>query len=336
MKTRHMLLLAALVAAVSLAAAQAPGRVVMGGKAVTMVADVVYAFPAARSRVVAIGGTDQGLGVFLATVDPGFPALPSFDRQAGVEVYASYRPDLVILKSSLRSGLGAGLQTLGIKTAYLSLESPEDFYADITAVGSLFGSPDRARELVGYYQGIVDTAGRAAKAALGRPGAVPPRVLLVQATGDGFELPPDSWIQTRLVELAGGTAVWKGANPGSGWAKVGPEQIATWNPDVIIVISYKEKASAVASRLMSDPRFAGLKATQTARIIGFPQDFLSWDQPDTRWGLGLLWLTDALFPGSIPGYSAEAEARRFFALFYGFGDAAFNAQVLPRMGGSAK
>lgn len=336
MKTRHMLLLAALVAVVSLAAAQSPGRVVMGGKAVTMVADVVYAFPAARPWVVAVGGTDQGLGVFLSTVDPGFSALPPFDRQAGVEVYASYRPDLVILKSSLRSGLGAGLERIGIKTAYLSLESPEDFYADITTVGTIFGAPDRARELVGYYHGVVDSTERASKAALGKSGAGRPRVLMAQSVGDGFEVPPDSWIQTRLVELAGGTPVWKGANPGSGWTKVGPEQIAVWNPDVFIIISYKEKASAIAARTMSDPRFAGLQAAKNARIVGFPQDFLSWDQPDTRWGLGLLWLTETLFPGSMPGYSAEAEARRFFALFYGLGDAAFNAQVLPRMSGSGR
>lgn len=336
MKTRQLFLIAALFAAVFSAAAQVPGRVVMGGKAVTMVADVVYAFPTARSRVVAVGGTDQGLGVFLSTVDPGFSGLPSFDRQAGVEVYASYRPDIVILKSSLKASLGSGLETLGIKTAYLSLESPEDFYTDITAVGSLFGAPGRAKELSDYYRGIVDTAQRASLAAIAAPGAVRPRVLVAQAVGDGFEVPPDSWIQTRLVELAGGTPVWKGANPGSGWAKAGPEQVAAWNPDVFIIISYKEKASAVAARTAADPRFAGLRAAKAGRIVGFPQDFLSWDQPDTRWGMGLLWLTDTLFPGSIPGYSMETEARRFFSLFYGFGEPAFNAQVLPRMGGSAR
>lgn len=336
MKTRHMLLIAALLAVVFSVAAQVPGRVVMGGKAVTMVADVVYAFPAARSRVVAVGGTDQGLGVFLSTVDPGFSALPSFDRQAGVEVYASHRPDLVLLKSSLRASIGSGLETLGIRTAYLSLESPEDFYVDIATVGTLFGASDRAKELTDYYHGIVDTVERASKAALAVRGAVRPRVLVAQAVGDGFEVPPDSWIQTRLVELAGGTPVWKGANPGSGWAKVGPEQIAAWNPDVFVIISYKEKASAIAARTLSDQRFALLKAAKDGRVVGFPQDFLSWDQPDTRWGLGLLWLTDVLFPGSMPGYRAESEARRFFALFYGFGDAAFNAQVLPRMGGSTR
>jgi iron complex transport system substrate-binding protein len=86
--------------------------------------------------------------------------------------------------------------------------------------------------------------------------------------------------------------------------------------------------------MASDPRFSGLKAAKTGTIVGFTQDFLSWDQPDTRWGLGLLWLTDVVYPGSMAGYSTEAEARRFFSLFYGFSPAAFDAQIGTRLRGT--
>lgn len=336
MKTRNIAFVAALLVTVALAGAQVPDRVVLGGKAVTMVADVVYAFPVARPKVVAVGGTDQGLGVFLDTVSPGFSALPHFDRQAGVEVYASFKPDLVILKSSLRKSLGPGLDALGVKAAYLNLETPDDYYKDLATVGRIFGDPARATALIEYYQGVVATAGRAASASTAKSGGARPRVLLVQATGDGFEVPPDSWIQTLLVEMAGGQAIWKGANPGSGWAKVGPEQIVAWNPDVFIVVSYKERAAGIASRIAADPRYSGLKAAKSGRIVGFAQDFLSWDQPDTRWGLGLLWLADIINPGAMPGYSAEAEARRFFGLFYGFDSSAFDDKVLPRLNGTGK
>ena len=331
MKTKHAFLAIAALALASAAGAQAPSRVVMGGKAVTMVADAVYMFPSARPHVVAVGGTDQGLGVFLETVAPGFSALPSFPRQAGVEVYASHRPDLVILKSSLKKSVGAGLEALGIKTLYLSLETPEDYYAELALLGRTFGDEKRAAELVAYYKGVVSEAARASASAIGSGGK--PRVLLVQASGDGFEVPPDGWIQTTLVELAGGQPVWKGSNPGGGWAKVGPEQIAAWNPDVLLVVSYKEPATEVASRMAADPRFSGLKAAKAGRVLGFAQDFLSWDQPDARWGLGLLWLTDALHPGSMPGYRAESSARRFYALAYGFDDAAYDAQIAPRLRG---
>ncbi len=333
MKTRTIIFAAMFAVAVSLAGAQVPSRVVMGGRAVTIVADAVYAFPAAHSRIVAVGGTDQGLGAFLETVTPGFSALPSFDRQAGVETYASHKPDMVILKAALKKTLGAGLETLGIKTAYLSLESPEEYYTELVTIGRIFNDPARATVLVDYYKSVVATAERASGAAAVRAGAKA-RVLLVQAAGDGFEVPPDAWMQTRLVEMAGGVAVWKGSNPGSGWATVGPEQIAAWNPDLLVVVSYKEPSSAVAARVAADPRFSGLKAAKTGKIVGFAQDFLSWDQPDTRWGLGLLWLTDLIYPGSMAGFSVEAEARRFFSLFYGFNPAAFDAQIGHKLRGT--
>ncbi|MBN2874727.1 MAG: ABC transporter substrate-binding protein [Spirochaetales bacterium] len=336
MKRHTIILAAALVAVASPLLAQVPSRVVMGGKAVTMVADVVYAFPSARSRVVAVGGTDQGLGVFLGAVHPGFSSLPPFDRQAGIEAYAAFNPDLVILKSSLKKSLGTGLETLGIQTAYLSLETPEDYYKDLAAVGRVFGDSARAALLVSYYRGVVETAATAAATALRTGVARKPRVLLAQAAGDGFEVPPDGWMQSLLVELAGGIPVWKGANPAGGWAKIGPEQIAAWDPDVFIVVSYREPATAVAARTAADSRYAGLRAAKNGTLVGFAQDFLSWDQPDTRWGLGLLWLSNLLYPGAIPGYSAEAEARRFFQLFYDLDAASFDANVRPRLRGISR
>jgi iron complex transport system substrate-binding protein len=303
----------------------------MGGRAVVMVADAVFAFPDARPRVLAVGGTDQGLGTFLKLVDPAFKDTPALQRQSGVEVYASFKPDLVIAKAAMRSQIGAGLDALGIKSLYLNLESPEDYYTELMDLGRVLGTPARGAELVGYYKDVVARA-----AAAVNPSAAKPRVLVLQSAGEAFQVPPESWIQTRLVELAGGIPVWGGANPGSGWTRVGPEQIAAWNPDVVFVISYNQDVSRVAEGFRKDPRYSILAAVRSGKVWGFPQDFLSWDQPDTRWGLGLLWMTNRLHPGRLAGYSAEAEARRFFNLFYDLDDAVFNQEMLTRFKGDWK
>ena len=55
-------------------------RLVLGGKAVIMVADAVYLFPDAGRRVIAVAGADQGLGVFLSAIDRDFPK-KTRDRQ---------------------------------------------------------------------------------------------------------------------------------------------------------------------------------------------------------------------------------------------------------------
>jgi len=335
MKLRTVLSIAAFAAAFSVLGAQVPQRIVMGGRAVVMVADAVYAFPEARSRVLAVGGTDQGLGTFLKLVDPSFKETPALQRQSGAEVYASFRPDLVIAKAAMRSQIGAALDALGIKSLYLNLESPEDYYTELVDLGRILGNQGRGTELVAYYKDVV---ARAAEAT-GSPAAgtgIKPRVLVIQSAGGAYQVPPESWIQTRMVELAGGTPVWRGANPGSGWARIGPEQVAVWNPDAVFVISYNQDVSGIVEGFKNDSRFAALGAVRSGKVWGFPQDFLSWDQPDTRWGLGLLWMTNRLYPGRLAGYSAEAEARRFFRLFYGLNDTVFNTEILSRFAGDWK
>jgi len=58
---------------------------------------------------------------------------------------------------------------------------------------------------------------------------------------------------------------------------------------------------------------------------------LSWDQPDTRWILGLVWAAKTIHPDAFAGVSMEAEARRFYRTLYGFDDPAFDRIVRPRL-----
>jgi iron complex transport system substrate-binding protein len=310
----------------------APARLVIGGKAVVMVADLAYAFPEAVAAVAAVAGSDQGLGSFLGAIDPSFSSKPLLDRSANAEAFAALKPDLVLLKSSMKKSLGAELEALGLPSLYLNLETPDDYFKDILALGSAFGAKRRAEELSSYYRGVL---GRV-KDVVSKSGAKLPRVLVLQASlasGGAFDVPPKAWMQSALVGLAGGEALWFDANPGSGWGRVGFEQIAAWNPELLIVIDYREGVDGTVAALRKDPRFAGLACGASGRILGFPQDWYSWDQPDTRWGLGLLWLAKALRPSEFASLDIVAEARAFYRLFYGFDAAAFDRLVAPRLKG---
>ncbi len=310
-----------------------PSRIVLGGKAVVMVADAAYLFPQARDRIVAVATADQGMGVFLGALDPGFAKKPQLDRAAGVETYAALRPDLVILKSSNKKAISGGLDSLGIGQLYMDLETPEDYLSELGVLGEVFGDRPRADALVSYYR---DTMASVTKRVAAIPAASRPRVLVLQAqsqAGGVFEVPPASWMQTILVERAGGIAVWKDANPGSGWAKVGPEQILAWNPDVILVISYREDSKKVAAAIAADSRFSGLKAVRSGRLAGFPQDFYSWDQPDTRWILGLQWAAKRIHPGLFADLPMRASTMKFFSFCYGIDEARFSSLIAPRLAG---
>lgn len=344
--------IAAVAALFVLAASQvafAQQRLVLGGKAVIMVADAVYLFPDAGQRVIAVAGADQGLGVFLSAIDRGFQKKPVIDKSAGVEVYASFKPDAVIMKSSMKKSLGPSLDTLGIKQLYLNLETPQDYFNDIVALGDFLGAKARADEVVAYYKKSLaalgatigkTAAGGAGKAASdagkGSEAAARPRVLLIQTASPAegvWEVPPASWMQTILVELAGGDPVWKGANPGSGWAKVNAEQIAAWNPDVVFVVNYRGDATDSARGFMADTRLSRIAAAKNKAVYGFAQDFYSWDQPDTRWILGLEWMARKLHPAVFAGKPIIAEARSFFSAMYGMDAAAFDATIAPKLAG---
>ncbi len=314
-------------------APSAQQRLVLGGKAVVMVADAVYLFPGMGSRVLAVAGADQGLGVFLSAIDPTFAAKPLLDRNAGAEVYASFKPDAVIMKSSMKKSSGPALDALGIRQVYLSLETPEDYLIDIKALGHFLGMEKRAAQLVDYYSSRLALV--ESKAAMAK--SPKPRVLLVQA-GSGsdasWEVPPETWMQTRLVDISGGQAVWKHANPGAGWARVNVEQVAAWNPEVVFVVDYRGDSAAAARTFASDPRLAKLAAVGSGKVFGFPQDFYSWDQPDTRWILGLQWLAFKLNPEIFAGFSLKEEARSFFSTLYGMDESAFSRLIEPRLAGN--
>jgi iron complex transport system substrate-binding protein len=251
------------------------------------------------------------------------------DRNAGAEAYAALQPDLVILKSALKPTLGKNLENIKVPTLYVDLETPEDYYRDLSTLGRIFNEDLRAAALVNYYRALVeDTEKRVA-------GKAKPRTLLVQpGSGTGlWEAPPDAWMQTRLVSIAGGTPVWAGAVPGAGWTKLGAEQIAAWNPEVVIVVSYREDSVKTAESFRTDPRFAALGAVRNGRVHAMPQDFYSWDQPDTRWIMGLRRIGAFMHPDRFTDVDSGAELRTFFRTLYRLDDARFDASIAPLLKG---
>lgn len=314
---------------------QAPQRIVLAGKALFMVADAMYTFPEAQQRVVATGDTGQsGSDNFIAQIDPAYPEKEVLAGDAGAEQIAATNPDAVVLKSFLAESLGAPLEALGIPVVYVSLETPEQYNRDLAILGALFQNEDRAGELLSYYQNQVF---RITQPLAGLPEADKPRVLLLYYSDkDGevaFNVPPMPWIQTIMVEDAGGTPVWAEANPGGGWAKVSLEQVAAWDADVVLLVSYFRSPEEVVAELQANPQWQQLSAVQNDRLYAFPGDFYSWDQPDTRWILGQMWLAKTLHPDKYPDLDLQAELAEFYGFLYGLDGSFVEQEVQTRMKG---
>lgn len=309
-----------------------PQRIAITGRSNFMLTDAVYLFPEAQSRVVALTAAKQSTAAFVPLLDAEYAEKARFTVDSGAEEIAAVQPDLVILKSFMQDTLGSALDQLDIPVVYLDLENPEQYDRDLATLGQIFGNDARADELRAFYK---EPVAQIAAALDGVDEAAKPRVLILQYTDKGGEValkvPPLSWIQTQMVSLSGGTPVWADVAQG-GWIVVNLEQIAAWDPDWIFVINYFGDVDATVVGLLDDPQWQLLRSVQAEKLVAFPKDFYSWDQPDSRWSLGLTWLAAELSPERFD-VDMEAQFYSFFETLYGLERTVVDEQIVPILQG---
>lgn len=307
----------------------------MAGKGLFIVADAVYLFSEASSRVVALGNTVQNALSFIPAIDPNYGSKTILDGSAGAEQIAAARPDVVLLKSSNADTLGKPLEALGVKVVYVDFETPDQYARDLGTLGRLFGDDSKAQQLISYFQQQTNSV---TTAVAGIEDAQKPRVLMLYYSNKNgtvaFNVPPMSYIQSTEAQLGGGRPVWQDAKLGNGWTTVTLEQIAAWDPDQIYVIAYSGNVDDVVAKLKSDSQWQALRALKRNAIFGFPGDYYSWDQPDPRWVLGLTWIASKMHPDRFAGLSMDVKARAFYRDLYGIDDATYDSKVKPHLSGS--
>lgn len=311
-----------------------PENIAIVGKATIMVQDAIYLFGEAVDRVIALENRNQSAFSFLPVIDPGVSEKTIFEKNVGPEQIAAVKPDLVLMKSSMAEKLGEPLKQLKLPVVYLDLETPEVFYEDIIVLGQVFGKPDRADEIVNFYQ---DRVSQVEGLVSGIEEDQKPTVLILEYSDKGgeiaFKVPPVSWLQTQLVEIAGGDPVWKDLEISGGWTIINLEQIAAWNPDQIYIIDYSGKSSEVKSDLMDNPVWSKFRAVENDQLYAFGYDFYSWDQPDTRWILGLQWLATKIHPELTTEIDILEEVNQFYSVLYSMDPDTISSEIIPLLTG---
>ncbi|MBN2051671.1 MAG: ABC transporter substrate-binding protein [Spirochaetales bacterium] len=311
-----------------------PERIVVAGRGAIPLVDAAYLFPEAKEHLFSMVLCDQGMGTFAAALDPDFIGENIFDETIGPEDVVAQRPDCVLMKSYMAETLGNPLEQLGIPVVYLDLESPEQFSRDVRILGKLFGNPGRAEEVLTWYE---DETAALADALSGPSAGEDPRVLFLYRSAKGgtvsFNVPPAGWLQGQLVLKAGGEPVWTAEMVGQGWMKVGLEQIARWDPEVIFLTDYFNPLEEVKADLLSDLAWKEFRSVREGRLYAFPSDFYVWDQPDTRWLLALKWMASKLHPEVAPVFDPEAEVPDFFETLYGMDGDSIEGEVMSRLKG---
>lgn len=315
-----------------------PERVTIAGRGNVIVVNAIYLFPQAETQVVALPTSRQSLaGDFIALVDPAYDEKTRFAREVGAEQIAAVQPDVVLLKRYAVDRLGGPLEELGVPVVAVELETPAQYERDLRLLGRLLSAEARAEEVLEVYRRHQD---RVAQGLSDLSEDQRPRVLLIQYNDRGgevaFHVPPAPWIQTTLVEQAGGAPIWTEASQGDGWTVVNFEQIAAWDPDRIFVVNYFGDVDETVDRLVADPAWQSLNAVETDQIYAFPKDFTSWDQPDPRWVLGLTWLATRIHPDRFEEIDMMAEVFDFFEQMYRLDEATVRQEILPLLQGDVE
>ncbi|OGO06841.1 MAG: hypothetical protein A2Y73_03340 [Chloroflexi bacterium RBG_13_56_8] len=311
-----------------------PNRIVVVGRGPYMALHLLYMFPEGRQRLVGIEVKGETASDFLPYVDAAFTDIPTLASNPGSEQIATLDPDLVIMKGYTVEGMSKSLSQVGIPVVYLGLETPDQFRQDVTNLGILLGSTDRAQEILDFYNSRIE---RLQKGLKGIDEDDKPRVLLLEYSDRGskvaVQVPARQWIQTIEVETAGGAPVWLGsAELTDGWTVVNFEQIAQWNPDkIFVVIWYTLDPEEVIATLKADPKWSTLDAVKNDQLYAFPSDIFGWDSPEPRWILGMTWLATKIHPDRFADLDMSEEIHTFFTEMFDMKRDVIDAEIMSRV-----
>jgi iron complex transport system substrate-binding protein len=307
-------------------------RVIITGKSAWPILTVAYMFPNAKN---VLYGLSPSINVPLfQKIDPNITS-KIVSTEPSVEEIANAKPDVVILKSTMKK-LGDQLEELGISVVYVDFENLESYLRDLKVLGKVFMNETRGEELAKFYNDTYNVIiSKTKKLADTEREKV---LFLYYSTKNGYQAPGNGWLQTFMIEAAGGYPLSKEIS-GTGWNTVNFEQIASWNPDIIFLVTYSNSptSSNVKKQLLENATWSSISAIQNKTVYAVPDDcgvgaLGSWDCPGSRWILGLQWMAKKIHPELFSDLDIIEEAKRFYMELYGLSEEAAN-EIIGRITG---
>lgn len=275
---------------------------------------IVSGYNISTSMMIAMGLEDKIVGIEVGAEDrpmyrlaaEEFLALPNVGsaKNFNLEQAISLKPDLVILPVRLKEQIET-LQGMGIPAIGINPETPLQMNETLTMIGKATGTEERAKELVGYIDGKMETLSSLTE------GKEKPKVYL--AGNSSFLTTASSKMyQSHQLDAAGGENVAKDIEDNY-WAEISYEQLIAYNPDVIVIVS---DAMYTKEDLLNDEKLKSLNAVKNDRIYKMPGNFEAWDSPLPASVLGTLWLTSCLHEDIYTPEQLKVDIKEFYQKFF--------------------
>lgn len=266
----------------------------------------------AKDRLVSasyLGAKDPLGQSVMGKMDERFPGIMGDDNFSqdnfNIEQAASLDPDLIIASS--RSAWIDSATQLDIPVFLYDAETPERLKDAVLLTGQMFGpqSTAYAEAWVAYYDGIVHHIQRQT---VDIPEEDRVRVLFTGTSP--LRVTSGEMYQDFIITSAGGLSV--SSELTGYWNDVNLEQIAIWDPDVIIVPPY---GGATIEAITESPEWQILDAVRAGKVYRMPKLVAPWDTPVPDSVLGIIWMANLLYPDLVE-LNCRNEVAYFYSTFY--------------------
>jgi iron complex transport system substrate-binding protein len=233
-------------------------------------------------------------------------------NNVNLEEILSLSPDLVIAGVVSPRG-NKKIENLGIPVFVVAVGRAdlEVLLKEFRTVGAMLRAEEKAAKLVSYWRGMLARIQE-------RIAAVPAsKRKKVFYTSHGSSSPlytggRMSWGH-HFITASGGVNVAESLDFSQ---ELTVEQLLLWNPDVIVVSNTQAVQSPVKA-ILANPKLKNLKAVMAGSVYPCPIGAFWWDRPSPEAILGILWLSQTLYPEALADIDLKHEARLFYRSFYG-------------------
>ena len=283
----------------------------------------------AQDAIVGVEGKWQSdLGDYMNDVFPGIAdlALGSGLSEWNVEEIAALEPDVVIAASQAPEDAAQQIRDLGIPVVVVSLrgegkqaeaQSPRLADADaaytegcewaVKVLGKLAGKDEQAAAIWDF----VEESRARVDEAVGDI-ADEDRVRCFVPMKEDKTYGNDKYVGCQLLR-AGAVNVTAADIQGNGSYTI--EQLANWDPDVIII---QDRYMDLYEQFTTDEKYAEIRAVKEGNVLLAPYWTKPWGNPDTdSMALGELWLAHQFYPEAVSAEEVQDRAEKFYQDFYG-------------------
>lgn len=245
---------------------------------------------------------------------PVFGAIFGAKGDLNKEAIAAADPQVIIdtgvLDDDVASGLDQLQEELGIPCVFIETNM-DDYGASYEKLGELLGMEERGNELSEYCQNAYDEVVDVMSTISDDERA---NVLYLMGE-DGTNVIAKGTQQAEVVDLvADNLAVMDNpSNTGMG-SETSLEQIALWNPDIIVFAS-----GSIYDTVADDPAWDGIAAIDNGTYYEAPGTPYNWlnSPPTVNQVMGMQWLPRLLYPDKFDDSIADV-TKSYYSTFYGY------------------